>query len=118
MTTTETVIYKITTRQLWEQGEAEGRLPYGPVDEKDGFMHFSIAPQLRESLRLYFSGQSDLILCAVPVAAVEADLKWEPARRGILFPHLYAELPIAVVAAHHAISVAADGSCDLPEGIA
>lgn len=118
MTPNETVIYKVTTRALWERGVAEGVLPPSPIDETDGYMHFSTGDQLRETLRLYFAGQSDLVLCVLPVAAVAADLKWEPSRGGALFPHLYAPLPLRAVAAHHVIAVADDGSCDLPKEIA
>ena len=113
----ETVIYKVTTRALWARGGVESYLPYSPVDEKDGFMHFSTAGQLRETLRLHFAGQGDLVLCAVSEAAVEADLRWEPSRGGALFPHLYGALPLTAIAAHHDIAVTADGSCDLPEGL-
>lgn len=108
-------IYKITTGSLWTRGLESGRLPYSPIDVEDGFMHFSTASQLRETLRLHFAGQDGLVLCAVDTARVAADLKWEPSRGGDLFPHLYAQLPISVVAAHYPISVAADGSCELPE---
>ena len=118
MNSADKTIYKVTTRALWDRGAAEGYLPYAPVDEKDGFMHFSTASQLRETLKLYFAGQDDLVLCAVPVAAVEQDLKWEPSRGGALFPHLHARLPLAAIAAHHTIAVAGDGSCTLPGGIA
>lgn len=118
MMSADTTIYKVTTKALWTRGEAEGHLPYSPIDEKDGFMHLSTAGQLRETLRLHFAGQDGLVLCAVPAAPLGADLKWEPSRGGALFPHLYAALPVAAIAAHFPLAVAADGSCDLPEGIA
>ena len=110
-------IYKITTGSLWARGLETGQLPYGPVDVEDGFMHFSTAGQLRETLRLHYAGQDGLILCAVETERVAADLKWEPSRGGALFPHLHAQLPISAVAAHYPISVGADGSCELPEEI-
>jgi uncharacterized protein (DUF952 family) len=116
MTSAETTIYKVTTGALFARAEAEGHLPPSPIDEKDGFMHFSTAGQLRETLRLHFAGESNLMLCAVPVAPIAAKLKWEPSRGGALFPHLYAALPLSAVAAHYPVSVAKDGSCFLPEG--
>ena len=118
MTSNETVIYKITTRALFEQGVAEGVLPPSPIDETDGYMHFSTGDQVRETLQLHFAGQTELVLCAVPVDAVESDLRWEPSRGGALFPHLYAPLPLAAITAHYAIAVADDGSCALPAEIA
>ncbi len=108
-------IYKITTGPLWALGLDAGQLPYSPVDVADGFMHFSTAGQLRETLRLHFAGQDGLVLCAVDTEHVAADLKWEPSRGGELFPHLYAQLPISAVAAHYPLTVGVDGSCELPE---
>jgi len=35
-----------------------------PIDLKDGFIHFSTAAQLRETLRLHFAGQSGLVVFA------------------------------------------------------
>ena len=118
MASDDSHIYKVTTAALWARAEAEGVLPKSPIDVTDGFMHLSTATQLRETIRLYFAGQSDLVLCTVPVAAVAPALKWEPSRGGALFPHLFAELPRAAISAHYAFDVAADGSCDLPGEIA
>ncbi|MBU1176190.1 MAG: DUF952 domain-containing protein [Alphaproteobacteria bacterium] len=118
MTQTDTLIYKVTTLALWQRAEAEGVLPKSPVDETDGYMHFSTAGQLRETLRRYFAGQGDLVLCVVPAAAVADALEWEPSRGGALFPHVYAPLPLSAVSEHHALAVNVDGSCALPEGIA
>ena len=118
MTSDDTIIYKVTTRALWEAGQATGILPPSPIDETDGFMHFSTAEQLRDTLSLHFAGQSDLVLVAVPAAAVADALKWEPSRGGALFPHLYAPLPLSAVSGYHDIAVDADGACPLPAGVA
>ena len=118
MTQSETTIYKVTTSALFERGRETGTLPYAPVDEKDGFMHFSTAGQLRDTLRLHFAGQGDLVLCAVPVAPLGEKLVWEPSRGGALFPHLYGALDMALIATNYELNVEADGSCRLPEGIA
>jgi uncharacterized protein (DUF952 family) len=45
------------------------------------------------------------------------ELRWEPARDGSLFPHLYADLPIAAVKTATAIPLGADGIPILPEGL-
>ena len=87
-----------------------------PVDAADGFMHFSTAAQLRETLRKHFAGQGDLVLLAVAEAAL-ADLRWEPSRGGQLFPHLYRPLPLDLIAWQAPLEVAADGSVQLPEGL-
>lgn len=111
-------IYKITTAALWAKGQAEGVLPPSPIDAKDGFMHFSSASQLVETLRLHFAGQDQLILAEIDPKRVAENLKWEPSRGGALFPHLYAPLPMSAIIAHHPIAVASDGTTTLPTGIA
>ncbi len=44
-------------------------------------------------------------------------LRWEPARDGDLFPHLYADLPVAAVKCVTAIPLDADGVPILPAGL-
>ncbi len=71
---------------------------YGaPIDQRDGFVHFSTAAQLAETAAKHFAGQSDLILVAVDAEALGPLLKWELSRGGELFPHLYAALPMSAV---------------------
>jgi uncharacterized protein (DUF952 family) len=110
-------IYKIATSVLFDAAQRSGVLPGMPIDIADGYMHFSTAGQLPTTLALHFAGQTDLALIAVRTGDVAADLKWEPSRGGALFPHLYASLPISLIAWSAPISVAADGSCVLPEAV-
>jgi uncharacterized protein (DUF952 family) len=90
-------IYKICSAAEWRDAEAAGAYRGSAVDHRDGFIHFSTAEQARETAARYFAGQADLVLVAVDVAALGDALRWEPSRGGALFPHLYAELPLAAV---------------------
>jgi uncharacterized protein (DUF952 family) len=90
-------IYKISPREAWQQAEAAGRFAGAPVDLADGYIHFSTAAQARETAAKHFAGQADLVLVAVDADALGTALRWEPSRGGQLFPHLYAELPMAAV---------------------
>ncbi|MGO8952630.1 MAG: DUF952 domain-containing protein [Rhodomicrobium sp.] len=45
-------------------------------------------------------------------------LRWEPSRGGDLFPHLYADLPIAAVKSAAPVPLAEDGTPILPAGLA
>lgn len=85
------LIFKIVPRAEWE---AESGDYHGSAhDRADGFLHFSTASQLPETLRLYYAGQDDLVLVAASVAALGDKLKWEHSTaRGEYFPHLYASL--------------------------
>ena len=89
-----------------------------PIDAADGYMHFSTAAQLPETLRLHFAGQDKLVLLAIRTSDLGASLQWEPSRKGELFPHLYGgPLPMPAVAWEAPLSVAADGFCMLPEAV-
>jgi uncharacterized protein (DUF952 family) len=110
------LIYKIATQSAY--AAADGMHFYGmPVDAADGFIHFSNAEQLRETLKRYFAGQSDLVLIAVRPEELGPTLKWEPSRGGALFPHLYGPMPLKAVAWTAPIAVAEDGTCALPESV-
>lgn len=85
-----------------------------PVDLKDGYVHFSTAAQLAETLRLHFAGQEGLVVFAVRSSELGPALRWERSRGGQMFPHLYGNLSMAAVGDHAIVTVAADGSVDLP----
>jgi uncharacterized protein (DUF952 family) len=89
-----------------------------PIDAADGYMHFSTASQLAETLRLHFAGQSGLVILAVRTADLGENLVWEASRGGALFPHLYGgPLPASAIAWEARVDVAVDGSTTLPEPV-
>ena len=92
------MIFKIVPASLWAAAEATGQFTGSPVDIADGFIHFSTATQVRETAARHFAGQADLLLAAVPAAALGDRLRWERSRGGDLFPHLYGALPQSLVA--------------------
>ncbi len=107
-------VYKVASRPVFEASRASGRFTGMPIDLKDGYIHFSTAAQLAETLRLHFAGQGDLMLFSVRSYDLGAGLRWEPSRGGQLFPHHYGELAMTALADSTAIAVAADGSVALP----
>lgn len=111
------LVYKIVTAELADAAERSGVLAPMPVDRSDGYVHLSTAAQLPETLALHFRGRDGLVLLAVGTAALGEALRFEPSRRGELFPHLYAPLAMAAVVYRAGIAVAADGSCVLPEWV-
>jgi uncharacterized protein (DUF952 family) len=90
-------IYKICRAAEWAEAERSGAFEGSDIDRRDGFIHFSTAEQAAETAAKYFSDTADLRLVAVDADALAAALKWEPARGGDLFPHLYGKLPVAAV---------------------
>ena len=111
-------VYKIATEAAFAPARNGTDFAGMPIDAKDGYMHFSTAGQLAETLRLHFAGQDGLVLLAVRTADLGADLVWEPSRGGALFPHLYGgPLQTSAIAWEAPLSVAPDGACTLPEAV-
>lgn len=110
-------IYKVCSREVFAESLQVGRFVGMPVDLADGYLHFSTAGQLRETLRRYFAGQGGLVLFGVAVAPLGNALKWEASRGGDLFPHLYGELAMRDIGQQAVISVAVDGDADLPDWV-
>ncbi|MBB2701657.1 UNVERIFIED_ORG: uncharacterized protein (DUF952 family) [Rhizobium esperanzae] len=96
MTLTPT-LYKIVTETLWQQARQSGVFHGAGIDLKDGFIHFSTADQVKQTAALHFAGQSGLMLVAVDGGRLGDKLIFEPSRGGDLYPHLYADLPLAAV---------------------
>ncbi|WP_119273173.1 DUF952 domain-containing protein [Taklimakanibacter deserti] len=90
-------IYKICDREEWEKALAQGQFAGSAVDREDGYIHFSAAPQLRETARRHFAHRQDLVLLAVETEVLGPELRWEKSRGGDLFPHLYAPLAVGSV---------------------
>jgi len=111
-------VYKIATEAAFAPARTGASFAGMPIDAADGYMHFSTAGQLAETLRLHFAGQDALVLLAVRSKDLGAGLVWEPSRGGALFPHLYGgPLRTAAIEWEAPLSVAADGTCILPEAV-
>ena len=105
-------IYKICDADLWDSAEKLGCFTGAEIDVKDGFIHFSTADQLAETLRLHFAGRDGLCLITVDTSLL--DIQWEPARSGDLFPHLYADLPVSAVRSVDPLPLDSHGLHQLP----
>jgi uncharacterized protein (DUF952 family) len=102
-------IYKILRRDEWLDAQCAGVFTGSGIDHRDGYIHFSTAAQARDTARLHFQGQGDLVVLEVDTGPLESALKWEPSRGGALFPHLYASLATEHVIAVHPAPLGADG---------
>ena len=104
------VIYKIVPQALWRDAQVRGRFEGAPVDQTDGFVHFSTAPQVRETAARHFAGGRDLLLVSVEEVRLGPALRYEPSRGGDLFPHLYGALSVTDVLRVHALPLRPDGT--------
>ena len=85
------LIYKIFRADEWAALQADGETDGAPIDVTDGYVHFSTAETVAETAAKYFAGEEGLMLLAVETDGLD-HLEWEPARAGVLFPHLYRKL--------------------------
>jgi uncharacterized protein (DUF952 family) len=108
------LIFKIVPASLWRDAERAGVFAGSAVDLEDGFIHFSTAEQLAETVTKHFAGERDLMLVAVEADALGDDLRYEPSRGGALFPHLYAPLRLDAVRWTKPLPLEADGGHVLP----
>jgi uncharacterized protein (DUF952 family) len=115
---TETPIFHICRRDEWQAARAQGAYRGSSQDAADGFIHFSTAEQVAASAAKHRAGQSDLVLLTVDSVRLGPALKWEPARNGQLFPHLYGALPLAAVLRVDDLPLGRDGRHVFPPGIA
>jgi len=88
-------IYKICPTACWRKIDGEFR--GSGIDYSDGYIHFSTGAQVAETAARHYATMDDLMLIAVDAGRLGDALKWEPARSGDLFPHLYEPLPLVAV---------------------
>lgn len=116
----EPLIYTLVRESDWQAAETAGAYHGSADDQRDGFLHFSTAAQVRASAAKHRAGLADLLLVEVDAAVLGRALKWEPAaggKRPGLFPHLYGELPLSAVRSVVALPLAPDGAHVFPAEI-
>jgi uncharacterized protein (DUF952 family) len=111
---TPLIAYKVLTAEQMADLQGRGTFAGSPIDVKDGFIHLSTADQLDETVIKHFAKQDNLHLAAIDLEALKDAVKWEPSRGGALFPHIYAELPLAAVIAYGPLERDAHGKVSLP----
>lgn len=90
-------VYKIFRHEEWQALQDEGRTAGSPHDQRDGYIHLSTASQVHGVLLQHFRGEEGLWLLEIEEAVLGPDLRWEAARDGEKFPHLYRSLEIGDV---------------------
>jgi uncharacterized protein (DUF952 family) len=108
------LIYHLARQPEYEKAVASENYRGAREDVADGFMHFSTGTQVVESAARHRAGERDLILLAVDPDRLGAALRWEPARGGQLFPHLYGPLPLSAVVWARPLPLGPDGRHSFP----
>jgi uncharacterized protein (DUF952 family) len=91
------MIYKVWRDDEWADFQRAGVTRGAPIDLADGYIHFSTAAQLRETVAKHFTDEDGLWIAALAEGVLADALRWEPSRGGALFPHLYRPLHLSEV---------------------
>ena len=92
------LIYKVLRAPEWASFDAEGAHPRRAGRPRRRLTSTSPPPRsFRAPLARHFAGETGAMLLAVDAGAAGAAVRWEPARGGALFPHLYRPLERADV---------------------
>jgi uncharacterized protein (DUF952 family) len=110
-------VFKVATRAAWDDACRKGRFNGSADDLRDGFIHLSALHQLSATLAKHFKGQTDLVLVTLDTGALGDALRWERARDGDPFPHLYAGLPVTAARAVRALDLDGSGVPIVPEDV-
>ena len=108
------IVYKILSVPELKQMQRDGVFCGSPADIADGYIHLSCGSQLTATLDKHFSGVDDLILAAVDLSQLGDTVRWEHARGGQLFPHIYGLLSIEAVVSVATLERTPDGAVKLP----
>ena len=104
------MIYHMCTAEAWAEAVATGSYTGSADDRRDGFIHFSTAEHIAESARRHRAGEAGLVLVSVAAGRLGERLRWEEARGGVLFPHLYGPLFPAEAANVEPLPLGPDGN--------
>jgi uncharacterized protein (DUF952 family) len=112
--TSARTVYKICSREDWENACAQESYAGSADDKRDGFIHLSTAEQLAGTLAKHFTSRPDLLIIAFATEDLGPDLKWEPSRGGALFPHFYGVMDTNRARSAHPIPLDRSGTHVLP----
>ncbi len=85
-------VIKLLRADEWAALEATGSFAGSPDDLCDGYIHLSTPDQVAGTAAKWFAGETGVMAVTFDAEALADDLRWEPARGGALFPHLYRPL--------------------------
>ncbi len=108
------MIYHLSTEKDWEAAMTRGTYK-SPSLVTEGFIHCSTAAQLMESARRHFEGYDRLVVLHIVEKRIKELLKWEPARNGEPFPHIYGPIPLEAIESLQLLERNAEGEWQVDE---
>lgn len=109
-------ILHVTNRQQWEQAKDLGSYRSDSLDS-EGFIHCSKSTQVVKVANKFFSNQKELVLLFIDSDKVQAEIRYEEAEVGELFPHIYGELNVDAVYQVIDFEAGENGFFELPQEV-
>lgn len=94
-----TPIVKLLRAEEWSAFQAAGEFAGSADDSRDGYIHLSAPEQVAATAAKWFADAPGLMAVTFDADKFGAALRWEPARGGVLFPHVYRPLRLDEVVA-------------------
>ena len=110
-------LYKVLDAELWKDAESAGAYSGSGIDLTDGFIHLSTDAQVIETVRLHFTGQTNLVLVEIDSVQLGDTLRWESSRGGELFPHVYGDIAMNAVLRVDPLPLGEDGTHQFPNHV-
>ncbi len=92
-----TPVIKLLRAAEWAAFAAEGVFAGSPADLADGYIHLSPPGEVAATAAKWFAGEAGLMALTFDADGFGDALRWQPARGGILFPHVYRPLRLAEI---------------------
>lgn len=91
------MIYHVVTSASWQKALVQGFYEADSL-ATEGFIHTSLAEQVKGVLERYYQGQNNLILLHIDETKLSSPLKYELAPSvNEVFPHIYGRLNLDAV---------------------
>jgi uncharacterized protein (DUF952 family) len=94
-----TPIVKLLRAEEWAAFQAAGEFAGSADDLRDGYIHLSAPDQVAATAAKWFADAPGLMAVTFDADGFGTALRWEPARGGVLFPHVYRPLRLDEVVA-------------------
>lgn len=110
-------VLAIVRRETWEEARFAGELRT-PSLETEGFIHLSLPWQVVAVANRVYPGTLGLVLLVIDPGRLTAELRYETAKNGDDYPHLYGPLNASAVLEALNFPPGPDGRFALPEKLA
>ena len=110
------IILHITQAEKWQEAKIIGSYRADSLDT-EGFIHCSSVSQIVKVANRFFFNQKGLVLLFIDADKVKAEVRYEEAEIGELFPHIYGELNVDAVFGVVDFESGEDGLFKLPQEV-